>query len=124
MLVYNDYLKKIGVKKSEFPFHAPHSTQIDREKGVRPCQLWNLDYTLAMEIYTYISAFMDDTGCYPAYMEGKEEWDEILNEIKIGLEDYIKSRTFEYDKDEFARARKGLDRSLDLLKEYWEDLWY
>ncbi len=121
MLVYNDYLKDIGVKRTDFPIRSPHSNRLEKGMGVKPCQLWNLNYTLAMELYTYICAFQDTTCCFPAYMESPKEWDKILDEIKAGLVAYIQTRD---DPVPNEKAGEQLERSLDLIKEYWGDLWY
>lgn len=122
MLVHNKYLEELGVGENDYPLgnSCNHETELDEEAGVVPCQTWNLNLTLAMEIYTYIRAFRDNTHGHPACLESMEEWDKILDEMMEGFADYIKRR----DEVTFHPDNSKLERSLDLLKEWWEALWW
>lgn len=119
MLIYNEYLKKIGVGKNTYPLgnSCSHEKELDKEAGVIPCQTWNLDRTLAMELYTYILYFKDHTKGYPIFCKDKLEWDNILEEMADGFKDYI-------TKDIGHKNIRKLNHSLNLLKRYWMDLWW
>ena len=87
--------------------------------GVIICQTWNLDLTLAMELYTYLRAFKDIKPGHPACLT-EEEWDNILDEMVEGFADYIRRK----DEIDFNAEYPKLNRSLNLLKEYWQALWW
>ena len=120
MLVYNKYLEELGITKDTYPLGSSctHETELDEKAGVIPCQTWNLNLTLAMELYTYIKAFRDNTHGHPLCFENIEEWHAVLDEVADGFADYIKQR------DEFIPNLDKLRHSLNLLKEHWEALWW
>ena len=122
MLVHNKYLEKLGVTKDTYPLgeSCTHETELDKDMGVIPCQTWNLNLILAMELYTYVKAFRDITPGYPACFENIEEWYAVLDEIADGFADYITRR----DEIDFNADYPKLNRSFNLLKEYWEALWW
>ena len=122
MLVYNDYLKDLGVTKNTYPLgnSCSHETELDKESGVIPCQTWNLNLTLAMELYTYLRAFKDIKPGHPACLKSMEEWDKILDEMIEGFADYIKRR----DDVSLNQDNSKLNRSLNLMKEWWEAFWW
>ena len=70
MLVYNKYLQELGVDENTYPLgdSCNHETELDKKTGVIPCQTWNLNLTLAMELYTYLKAFKDIKPGYPGLM--------------------------------------------------------
>ena len=119
MLVHNDYLKELGIGKNTYPLgnSCNHETELDKKAGIIPCQTWNLNLTLAMELYTYLRAFKDIKPGHPACCT-EEEWDNILDEMIEGFADYIRQR------DEFEPKMAKLNRSLNLMKEWWEALWW
>lgn len=122
MLVHNEYLKELGVGKNSYPLgnSCTHETELDKQAGVVPCQTWNLNLTLAMELYTYLRAFKDNTHGHPACLESMEEWDKILDEMIEGFADYIKRR----DELDFNADYPKLRHSLNLMKEWWDALWW
>lgn len=122
MLVHNKYLEELGVTKDTYPLGktCSHETELDEDMGVVICQTWNLNLTLAMELYTYIKAYKDIKPGHPVCFENMEEWEAVLDEIADGFADYIKRR----DEVELNAGYPKLERSLDLLKEYWEALWW
>ena len=122
MLVHNKYLAELGVGENDYPLgnSCNHEAELDEEAGVIPCQTWNLNLTLAMELYTYLRALKDIKPGHPACLESMEEWDKILDEMIEGFADYIRRRngvTFHPDNSK-------LKKSLDLMKEWWEALWW
>lgn len=121
MLVHNEYLEELGITKDTYPLgnSCTHETELDEGIGVIPCQTWNLDLTLAMELYTYLRAFKDIKPGHPACLT-KEEWDNILDEMIEGFADYIRRK----DEINFNAEYPKLNRSLNLLKEYWQALWW
>lgn len=122
MLVHNKYLQELGITKNTYPLgkSCDHENKLDKDMGVVVCQTWNLDLTLAMELYTYIKAFKDIAPGHPACFENMGEWHRVLDEMADGFKDYI-DRKNELD---FNAEYPKLEHSLDLLKEYWQALWW
>ena len=122
MLVHNEYLEELGVTKDTYPLgnSCNHETELDEKSGVIPCQTWNLDLTLAMELYTYLRAFKDNKHGHPACFEKMEEWDAILDEMIEGFADYIRRK----DEITFHPNNEKLENSLRLMGEWWEALWW
>lgn len=120
MLVHNKYLEELGVTENTYPLgnSCSHETELDKDMGVVICQTWNLDRTLALELYTYIKAFKDITPGHPCCFENMEEWHAVLDEMAEGFADYVNQA------DEFFPNTNKLNHSLNLLKEYWEALWW
>lgn len=121
MLIHNKYLEELGVGKNTYPLgnSCDHETELDEEAGVIPCQTWNLDLTLAMELYTYLRAFKDIKPGHPACISS-EEWDKILDEMIEGFADYIRKK----DDMSINVDHSKLRHSLNLMKEWWEALWW
>ena len=121
MLVHNKYLEELGITKDTYPLgkSCNHENELDEDMGVVVCQTWNLDRTLAMELYSYLRAFKDIKPGHPVCTT-KEEWDDILDEMIDGFADYIKRK----DEIDLNAEHPKLDKSLDLLKKWWEALWW
>lgn len=122
MLVHNEYLQELGVGKNTYPLgnSCSHETELDERAGVIPCQTWNMNLTLAMELYTYFRAFKDVKPGHPVCLT-KEEWDDILDKIIDGFANYIKHRD---DTTPNKDVHERLCRSLNLMKEWWEAFWW
>lgn len=130
MLKYNSYLKKLGVKKSDFPFKKEDRRYYeDPFTHIAEVETWNLDSTLIMVLYSYLMYFRDVTICHPVrYTE--QEWDNILNEMIKGFEDYIKwDYNIDKQKDtcdeyftEQEEVMNGVNRSMELLADNLFDL--
>lgn len=120
MLVHNRYLQELGINKDTYPLgnSCNHDAELDKDEGVIPCQTWNLNLTLAMELYTYLRTFKDEKPGYPACLKSAEQWDKILDEMIEGFADYIRQ------KDEFQPKMAKFNRSMNLLKEWWGALWW
>ena len=131
MLKYNVYLKKLGVKKSDYPFKK----ELDRRyfsdpfTHIKEVETWGLDDTIIMMLYSYLVYFRDVSIATPARFTD-EEWDKILNDMIKGFEDYIKwSHSDETKKDtcdeyftEQEQMMKGVEYSMWLLSKYLFDL--
>lgn len=121
MLVYNKYLKELGVKPTDYPFNK--ATEPD-EDGIIPEHLWDLDWTLAAEVYAYLRAFQEHSGGVPCGMTG-EEWDAILQKMIEGFEAKVKEKYAPVGDDWWERiGYTKFRKSMALLSEYWNCLWY
>lgn len=118
MLRYNKYLKDVGIKKTDYPF-SEFRKNISEDSYLRIAS-WNLDWALALIIYSHLRAFKDNTIGFPAYMNSPEEWDKVLDEMIDGFAYYIQH----HDDEEWKEADKKLKRSLSLIAEYYRDLWW
>lgn len=122
--MHNKYLDEVGIENTDFPFVAPHSDTLDKEHGVIPCQTWNLYATLAMEIYTYLRNFQECHIGHPVCMTAKE-WEKLLEKIISGFRLYLQNLdNLENTTEQKQAIYDAFDKSMDLLKENWEFLWW
>ena len=132
MLKYNIYLKKLGVKKSDYPFKKEIGDMRyyeDPFTHIREVETWGLDNTIIMMLYSYLVYFRDVTIAIPCKYT-KKEWDDILDEMIKGFEDYIKwtygDEKYKDTCDEYFTEQdevmKGVIRSMELLKDNLFDL--
>lgn len=94
-------------------------TKQRQERGFDDSETWNLDATISKFIYPRLGAFIDDVKrleCHPGNIPF-EEWLDILEEMLKGFE--ILSQDTERTDDE----KKIIERSLDLFREYFHNLW-
>ena len=142
MLVYNKYLKKLGLKKKDYYVFRKGEDKryrLNKKIGLVPAEVWNLDTTLILQLYTYISQFMDQSeGCCPGYFNSYNEWKDTLEKIRDGFKRYILyfivEKGKEYDEiktlersEQYKREEeigKAVLDSLDLIKEHFFSLWY
>lgn len=89
------------------------------ERGFDDSETWSLDGTIAKFIYPRLKVFIEDTkklNVYPAHLTF-DKWIDILEEMLKGFE--ILSQDTERTDDE----KKIIERSLDLFREYFHNLW-
>ncbi len=115
--------------------HNPIRQFIDRGRyGFSPDDCWNLESYLSDVIARSVSQFAQDTNGYPSTVESFEEWEAVLAEIVEGFQLYAepdddmgyvdgKFSVEAYTKEERRRTQK-LNRSFDLLKKYYQGLWW
>lgn len=120
MIIYNDYLKSLGMKPDDYPFDKVSYDKLDKDLGVCIEETWNLNLTMAIQIYTYLCALRDVKAGHPACLGSMEEWNDILNEMIEGFADYILRR----DDVDFHPDNSKLEKSLKLMGEWWEALWW
>lgn len=131
MLKYNVYLKKLGVKKSDYPFKRELDKRYfsDPFTHIKEIETWGLDDTIIMMLYSYLMYFRDVSIAFPCKYTEKE-WNDILNEIIKGFEDYIKwnygEEKYEDTCDEYFieqdEVMKGVYKSMKLLSKHLFDL--
>ena len=141
MLLYNKYLKKLGLKEEDyFVFQKKDDkrNRLNKKIGLVPSEIWNLDATLILTLYTYITHFKEERFGYPSYLSSDEEWDSILGKMQEGFKRYILyfmvGRGEEYEElSKLERHQcckreeeiyKAVKDSLDLIKEHFFDLWF
>lgn len=141
MLVYNKYLKELGMKKDDFPFDRTEKKDgrygLDKKYGIVEAQTWNLDKTIVCELYTYIRAFQDNftfgVPCpYCNEEDGMEKWKKVIDKIVTGLKCYILAmeldssnfKTFEDFKTEEQALFDQFDEGWKLLGENIRCFWW
>ena len=141
MLVYNKYLKELGMKKDDFPFNRTEKKDgrygLDKKYGIIEAQTWNLDKTIVCELYTYIRAFQDNftfgVPCpYCNEEDGMEKWKKVIDKIVNGLKCYILAmeldssnfKTFEDFKAEEKALFDQFDEAWKLLGENIGCFWW
>ncbi len=109
------------------------------KRGFSDEDLWNLDNYLAELIYESIKAFKEsDRMGYPGNFSQAEEWEEVLDEIVIGMEagmrisytDYFEMKKeggnrykHTFNEERMNRDWKLYRRGWDLLLKYIGNLW-
>lgn len=128
MLKYNHYLKKIGIKKTSYPFGTKKERFFDKryrtnKDGFKDAETFSLDYTFALYIYSHLCYFRDNCATlgYPAHLT-EEEWHNILNDMIDGFKKYI-----EMNKSDDLLTEDYYDdmhNKMKLFIEYFPDLWW
>lgn len=92
------------------------------QRGFADEDLWSFDHYLAELLAAALTRFAEmEVGC-PGGLTGGDldarciEWQEILAEMAVGFQAYV-------DNGYLKPPPPELNRSLDLLKEWWGDLW-
>ncbi|WP_304068592.1 hypothetical protein [Megamonas hypermegale] len=132
MLTYNKYLAELGVKKSDYPFKTIHERRAYLNKHRQlMIHTWNMNWTLTLEIYTYLRAFKEGIGqfpCYPGCFDQFEEWASVVDEMIDGFESYIKWQIkddkFEATTEEYDEMKPKLEKACKLLGEWLPALWW
>lgn len=118
MIKYSKYLKEIGVDPMEGVDKHDPRYKIDKELGFAQSETWDLSYSLALEIYPRLCYFRERTLAYPAAVDGKKEWDEILDKMihafKLILIDDRR------DDEKFKEIEEGLS----LFAKWYLALWW
>ena len=141
MLVFNKYLKELGLKENSFPFDEKDERyELEEEYGVIEAQTWSLYNTIILELYTYLRFFQDEcTKGIPGPFindykadSGYGEWRQTLQQMVDGLKAYIEidnlnSSDFpsyeEYDKA-VEKKYKQFKKSWKLIGKYLDCLWW
>lgn len=129
MLVYNKWLKSIGVKEDQYPLikGIPRDPpQYYHESQMYEGETWDLNSVMNMMIYSYLCEFEfhckdkeGHWGAYPGEFENGEEWDKIFRRIKEGFRRRI------VDNDDYAQYKEDYWRkTLKLFIKYYDNLWW
>ena len=127
MLKLNKYLKEIGINKKSFPFNE----KFDKKNEFKEAELWNLDYTLSMIIYSYLCEFRKyyadgiTPSCFGSFVENEyvcddndhEKWLEIVDSMIDGFKLCILEQS--PTEEQQAIATKGKENFI----EYYHCLW-
>ena len=118
MIKHSKYLKEIGVDPMEGIVKEDPRYKIDKELGFAQFETWDLSYSLALEIYPRLCYFREHTLAYPAGIDSKEEWDEILDKMICAFKlILIDDRR---DDEKFKEVEEGLR----LFAEWYLALWW
>lgn len=131
MLVYNKYLKELGLEKKDFPFdrsvRQDDRYKLEKELGVIEAQTWNLDDTIVYELYTYLRAFQENYSnfgipCpYCDKEDGEKEWYNIIQEIVDGLKSYILAHQLESSNyKDYEECKRQRDLLFDKFDKGWK----
>ena len=137
MLVWSEYLKELGYKKSDFPFRKKDERYtLDKKLGVVEAQTWNLNTTIILELYVQLRYFQDGCtkGIPMCYVDdtkpdkGMSVWQDILQEIIDGLKAYIIADNMcpcsDEERAEQDKLYKQFDKAWALLGENLPCLWW
>lgn len=131
MLVYNKYLKELGLKKSDFVDKKDPRYELDKEYGVVEAQTWNLYETIVLELYVYLRDFQDrfmrvstpiqfvekyEDGEIKHIEGGEKDWHKIVQQIVDGLKAYITAESMIAMNEEAEAERRK-------LYEQFEEAW-
>jgi len=115
--------------------HHPIRQFIDRGRhGFAPADCWNLDQYLSEVLVNALQQLRTTTHGYPPDLKSGEEWDVVLAEMIEGFRLHLEMDNFEigyldgkFNADAYTQQcawrQKKLERSLDLFKRYYSDLW-
>lgn len=139
MLVFNKYLKELGYEKDDFPSkRLDNRFKPDKHRGVVPAQTWNLDITIALELYTYLRYFQEECMdsdfpiCFASEENGKKHWHQVAQDIIDGLKAYVGARelhasdfkTYEDYSKAYEELYDKFEKGWALLGEYFADFWW
>lgn len=141
MLVFNKYLKELGLKENSFPFDEKDERyKLSKKYGVVEAQTWSLYNTIILELYTYLRFFQDECpkGIPGPFINDRKadsglgEWRKTLQQMIDGLRAYIEidnlnSSDFpsyeEYDRVVELKY-KQFKKSWKLIGKYLDCLWW
>lgn len=99
-------------------------------RGYADCDVWSLDSYLSHILIHAVRDLQGGMGWPAQYKITYKEWQQILKDISDGFE-IMKNIDDEFDKVDtkeafdkiYKKAKKKEDRSFDLLKAYFHNLW-
>lgn len=118
MIRYNKYLKDVGIKKNDYPFDEIKPS-FSENKCLR-IATWNCNWALVLTIYSHLKAFREYNNGYPIGMN-EEDFNAMLDEMIEGFAFYIKTP---YCSEDFKEAEKKLKKSMKMLADNFEELWW
>ncbi len=87
-------------------------------------ETWNLDYSIAKYTLPRLKRFKELNNGYPANLNSKEEWDQILDKIirsmEITLNDDMEISSVEYMSKLYDEQLEGYE----LFGKYFMNLWW
>ena len=127
MLQLNKYLKELGIDENYWLFRDKQlndNRYKPDEDGFIPAEVWNLDSTLAMYIYSHLCYFRDNCNVgHPGNMS-EEKWNKILDDMITAFKLLIEKDETDYHSIESKNRQKKIRYGLRLFIKYLYDLWY
>lgn len=127
MIKLNRYLKEIGIDEDFWLFKDRAENNDNRyqedEEGFCPAEMWNLDNTFAMYIYSHLCYFRDYCNHgYPGNMSEKQ-WDKCLNDMITGFRLLIQRDETKFGSIESKNREKKIKYGLRLFAKHFSALW-
>ena len=96
MLEFDKVIKVIKEykKKSSIYLETAYSLDFNCKNGFFPCEVYNLDRSIALEILPRLLYFRDKTTTYPGGFDSLEEWRQELDNMCNEFYNYIFDEDF------------------------------
>lgn len=131
MLVWSEYLKELGYKKSDFPFNKTARQDpryaLDKKTGTVQAQTWNLETTIILEMYVYLRDFQDHymkigtPVYYASKPDGSKEYHKLIQEIIDSLKARIQAYKLESsDFETYEDYIKAQDELIEKFEHGWK----
>lgn len=133
MVSYNHYLKEIGVNKMDYPFRKDDERYEPDKEGFVSAEFFDLDYTLALYIYSHLCYFRDHCVYGTPWGLTEKEWKDILNRmitafrlIITASDDFVNDNTLDPEKRQLAskRRQRKIARGMKDFVKYFHSLSY
>lgn len=124
----NKYLKEIGIDENYWLFDKTNQENDSRyrlnEDGFVDAEFFNLDTTLAIILYSYLSYFQEN--CLYGTPMGMEthQWEKIVAKMVEAFKLMLEEPDFPYDKTQSKNKQKKINYGLRLFIKYFNCLWY
>lgn len=128
MLVYNKYLKELGVRENDFPFDVNEKDDprygLDKVAGVVDAQTFSLDYTIVMELYTYLRFYQDNCLCgVPTGFIDEEKEDKGMSEWKATIQKIVDGLKCYFVTGDMVACTDEEQKQLDNLYKQFDEAW-
>ena len=133
MVSYNHYLKEIGVNEMDYPFSKNDERYEPDEEGFVSAEFFDLDYTLALYIYSQLCYFRDHCVYVTPWGLTEKEWKDILNRMITAFKliitadnDFANDNTLDPEKRRLAskRRQRKIARGMKDFVKYFHSLSY
>lgn len=132
MLRPNHYIAALGYTPKTYFKEQLNPTETDSRyfpdsEDFCPAEFWDLDQTLSLVIYSYLSYFRENVApnSYPNKCKDGEEWLAILDKMIAGFAAQIKLHKVGYSLplEERMSLQDQFKEGFDLLYKYYPNLW-
>jgi len=131
MLKPNKYLKELGIDEKYWLFKEAKSGDEryqENEDGFVPAEMWNLDGTFAMYIYSHLCYFRDHCNIgHPGGMSS-EQWNKCLDDMIAAFKLLVQEDEIEdyedYKSKQSKNKEKKIKYGLRLFAKHMRSLWY